>query len=75
MADLCEEMIKRQSLNVDFVVLNYGGLRIQSMAAGPITMSKVYELMPFDNTLVVVDLLGSELNDLFYELKRGRVGL
>lgn len=65
-ADLCaERILEHSSIEVDFVVLNLGGLRIQSIAEGPIILSKVYELMPFDNTLVVVDLLGSELYDLF----------
>jgi len=50
---------------IDFAVLNYGGLRIASIPKGPITKSKVYELMPFDNLLVVVEMKGKELPALF----------
>lgn len=38
---------------VDAAVINYGGLRIPALPMGPITVGRVYELMPFDNFLVV----------------------
>jgi len=50
---------------VDFAVLNYGGLRIGSLAAGSITKGKIFELMPFDNMLVLVEMKGRELDALF----------
>lgn len=50
---------------IDFTVVNYGGLRIPTLSAGDITRSKVFELMPFDNLLVVVEVEGSELRKLF----------
>ncbi len=53
---------------VDFSVLNYGGLRIPSIAAGPITKGKVFELMPFDNMLVIVEMQGKELPLLFEQI-------
>ena len=46
---------------VDFVVQNYGGLRIGNIASGPVTKRKIYELMPFDNALVSVEM---DYNDL-----------
>ena len=42
--------------SIDFAVQNYGGLRIPSLASGPLTKGKIYELMPFDNMLVVLEL-------------------
>lgn len=41
----------------DVAVQNYGGLRINSLGAGPLTRGKVYELMPFENmtALLVLD--------------------
>ncbi|MCX7740282.1 MAG: 5'-nucleotidase/apyrase family protein [Meiothermus sp.] len=39
---------------------NGGGVRA-SIPAGPITVGKVYEVLPFGNTLVVLDLRGSEI--------------
>lgn len=42
-------------------ITNGGGIRISSLAKGDITMGKMYELMPFDNTLVKMELKGSDL--------------
>ncbi len=39
---------------VDFTAINQGGLRIRSIPKGNITRGKMYELMPFDNALVVL---------------------
>lgn len=45
--------------HVDFSIQNYGGIRIPEIAAGDITVGKIYELMPFDNLLVIVELSGT----------------
>lgn len=50
---------------VSFAVLNYGGLRIPSLPKGPLRKGKIYELMPFDNYIVLVKMRGSELPLLF----------
>lgn len=38
----------------DFAIQNYGGLRLNGIGAGNINVGTIYELMPFDNTLVQV---------------------
>lgn len=43
----------------DFAIQNYGGLRIPSLAKGPITKGNVYEMMPFDNMLVILEMDGA----------------
>jgi 5'-nucleotidase/UDP-sugar diphosphatase len=48
----------------DFALHNGGGIRA-SLAEGPITKRAVYEVLPFDNTLVVLKLKGSDLERLF----------
>ncbi len=58
----CEDYLDRK---IDFAVLNYGGLRITSIPKGPVTKGKIFELMPFDNLLVVIEMKGSELRALF----------
>lgn len=58
----CEDYIQQK---IDFAVLNYGGLRIASIPKGPVTKGKIFELMPFDNMLVVLEIKGSDLPDLF----------
>ncbi len=49
--------------HVAFAVQNYGGLRISQIGAGPLRVYNIFELMPFDNELVLVELKGSELTD------------
>ncbi len=39
-------------------VANYGGIRLPYINTGPITLGKMYELMPFDNMLVIADIPG-----------------
>lgn len=51
--------------NIDFCVLNTGGVRIPSIQQGNITVGKVYELMPFDNMIDVVELNGQQCIELF----------
>jgi len=41
---------------VDFSLQNYGGIRVSELRQGPLTVRKLYELMPFENSLVVVTL-------------------
>lgn len=43
---------------VDFAVQNYGGLRVPTVAKGDLTVGDIYEVMPFDNKLVVLNLSG-----------------
>lgn len=42
-------------------ICNYGGLRIPEIKKGPITRGKIYELMPFDNELVILELTSQQL--------------
>ena len=49
--------------NVDIAIVNMGGLRTV-VPAGNITVGKVFELMPFENELVIVWLKGDKLEDL-----------
>lgn len=55
---LYEEANQMFFKEVDAAFQNYGGLRIPSISAGDVTRGKIYELMPFDNTLVVMELEG-----------------
>lgn len=50
---------------VDFCVLNSGGIRIPSIQQGNVTVGKIYELMPFDNMIDVVEMSGEECMQLF----------
>ena len=49
--------------SVDASVMNMGGIRCD-LVAGDITMRRVFELMPFENKLVYVSMLGSDIDSL-----------
>lgn len=51
--------------NIDFAIVNYGGLRTPNLPAGDITKGAIFELMPFDNLLVVVEMDTATLRQLF----------
>ncbi|MDD3079421.1 MAG: 5'-nucleotidase C-terminal domain-containing protein [Paludibacter sp.] len=48
---------------VDIAIVNLGGLRT-TVPAGDITIGKIFELMPFENELVILWLKGDKLYDL-----------
>lgn len=50
--------------SIDCALLNSGGIRIPALQAGDITKGLVFELMPFDNQLVVVEMSGEILTQL-----------
>ena len=65
-ADLCLNYT-----DADICIMNNGGLRT-TIDKGNITMGKIYELMPFENELVVLELDKSDYISLLrYIVKRG----
>jgi len=52
---------KNHEKPADLCVLNYGGIRVQSISKGNITLGKIYELMPFDNMIEVIELDGKTI--------------
>ncbi len=52
---------------------NYGGIRLPYIAPGPITRGRMYELMPFDNMLTIVDVPGTVLQQ-FCDMIAARKG-
>jgi len=49
--------------HVDAAVMNYGGIRLPALVPGPLTRGKIFELMPFDNLLLLQTLKGSVLQE------------
>ncbi len=43
-------------IDADFAAQNYGGIRVPSISKGSITKGKIFELMPFDNTLLHLEM-------------------
>lgn len=58
------EKLHPEDDDIDFALLNNGGLRT-SLPKGNITRKKVFELMPFENELVVLTLSYEKTKELF----------
>jgi len=60
-------MLKRANRDypqpVDVAITNVGGLRT-NIPAGLITLGKIYEVMPFENELVILELTGEQMLEL-----------
>lgn len=52
--------------------VNYGGVRISYIAPGTITRGKMYELMPFDNTVTIIEVSGELLKQLCGHIAKGK---
>lgn len=61
----------RRATRAEVAVHNKGGIR-SSLRAGPITRRDVFEVLPFDNTTVVFELTGAELEAVVRRSFEGR---
>lgn len=63
--DLSMETIKKNMPNVsiDICIFNNGGFRAP-LPSGDITKGNIYELMPFENELVLLTIAGNKINEL-----------
>ncbi len=57
----------RTGKEIDFVVLNHGGIR-SVISKGDVSARTAYEVMPFDNTIVVLEMRGKSIRDLLDHL-------
>jgi len=61
---------KRLGKPVTLTIMNAGGLRKNLIAAGELRASDIFELLPFENALMVVELSGANLVKLLPPLVR-----
>ncbi len=76
MADMIYEQANpifknRTGKNIDFVLLNHGGIR-SIISKGDITTRTAYKVMPFENSIVVANLKGKEIKELLDYLARNK---
>lgn len=73
MADACVRQAERISgSSVDLGLFNYGGIRRPFLNKGPVTLGMMYELMPFENQLVLLKIEGRWLQEaLNWTCKKG----
>ncbi|WP_262733704.1 5'-nucleotidase C-terminal domain-containing protein [Gaetbulibacter sp. NE] len=62
---------KRTGKDIDFVLLNHGGIR-SILSKGNVTARTAYGLMPFENSMVVVDLKGAQVKELLEYLAKAK---
>lgn len=55
--------IMLEATGADVAFTNTGGLRT-SIPAGEITMGQLYEVIPFDNPVVIVELTGAQIKEV-----------
>lgn len=63
--------IKVQATPADMAVINMGGLR-NTLAKGEITVGAVYEILPFDNSLCVMTMKGTDMKRLCQGIAAGK---
>jgi 2',3'-cyclic-nucleotide 2'-phosphodiesterase (5'-nucleotidase family) len=63
-ADLVWIFAKGTEAGTHCAIMNNGGLR-NSLPKGNITIGNIYELMPFDNEIVIVEINGEDVEPLF----------
>jgi 2',3'-cyclic-nucleotide 2'-phosphodiesterase / 3'-nucleotidase / 5'-nucleotidase len=60
----------REAVSADIAFQNSGGLRAD-LPEGAVTRGAIYEVMPFDNTIVTMDLTGAEVRRVLEDGLRG----
>jgi len=71
-ADAMQEYATQIWGQVDFAVVNNGGLRT-TLNRGAITVGSLYEIYAFENRLVLLDLPGNAVKQLFDGFARGKM--
>ena len=61
----------RTGKNIDMVILNHGGIR-SIISKGNITTRTAFELMPFENSIVVAQLKGRQIDSLIEYLRKSK---
>lgn len=74
MADAFYYMAKEiYKTHIDVAFMNNGGIRLNQLPAGNITTGKIFELMPFDNLLILQKVKGNVLQE-FLDLTASQGG-
>lgn len=61
----------RTGKDIDMALLNYGGIR-SDLSMGPVTPRTGFELMPFENSIVVAELKGVYVRELVTYLQKAK---
>lgn len=72
LANVISDVIKEgasaiEGKDIDFAIINIGGLR-RDIPKGDVTVGTVFELLPFMNTLCIMDMTGETMTELFEQI-------
>ncbi len=76
MADIVMEQANpvfksRTGNDIDVVLLNFGGIR-STIGKGPVTARTAYNIMPFENEIVVVEITAEKIQEMLTYLENNR---
>ncbi len=74
MGNFVTDAMRTHLQGVDFAFTNAGGLRAD-IDAGAITLEEIYTVLPFNNTLVTMDLTGAQVRQVLEEGAASRYGV
>lgn len=55
---------KSENKNIDLAILNVAGSR-KPLEEGDLTIGDIYELMPFENKIIIAEISGTTVQNLF----------
>ena len=62
---------KRTGKSIDMVLLNHGGIRAE-IPAGNVSSRTAYQIMPFENEIVVAELTGKKIKEMLKYLEKAK---
>src|SRR5690606_38550428 len=76
MADIVMEQanpvfMSRTGNTIDMVLLNHGGIR-STIGMGPVTTRTAYNIMPFENEIVIAEIKGDKINQMLDYLEKNK---
>ena len=60
---------RQQNKQIDFVLQNHGGIR-SSLLKGDIKLTDIYKILPFENEIVIIEVLGEVVEEMISFLKK-----
>ncbi|MDD3147402.1 MAG: bifunctional UDP-sugar hydrolase/5'-nucleotidase [Candidatus Riflebacteria bacterium] len=63
----------RETAGTQVALANSGGIKT-SLSSGPVSLRHLYDILPFENNLVAVDMAGWQLENLIEESLSGKTG-
>ena len=77
LANLCADSLRSGAgggLKADFSFQNSGGIRVSEIPAGPVTFGQIFDLYPFDNQQIVVQLPANQVRNALEAVLRAGKG-